>query len=79
MRPSPTPQSHPPSLPHLQPSWGFVRPIDARTRLCLLLQRQVPHVLSLTDFIGWRYGWVAKSYVVLLCLFNMSIGEWAGS
>ena len=38
------------------------------------LQRKVPHVLSLTDFIGWRYGWVAKSYVVLLCCFNMSIG-----
>lgn len=40
-----------------------------------IIQKKVPHVLSLTDFIGWRYGWVAKTYVVLLCLFNMSIGE----
>jgi hypothetical protein len=39
------------------------------------VQRKVPNVLSLTDFMGWRYGYVAKSYVVLLCLFNMSIGE----
>lgn len=37
-------------------------------------QRKVPHVLSLTDFMGWRFGWVAKTYVVLFCLFNMSIG-----
>lgn len=37
-------------------------------------QSKLPHVLSLTDFIGWRYGWVAKTYVVLLCCFNMSIG-----
>lgn len=40
-------------------------------------QNKVPHVLSLTDFIGWRFGWVAKTYVVLFCLFNMSIGEGA--
>lgn len=32
-------------------------------------------MLSLTDFMGWRFGWAAKTYVVLLCLFNMSIGE----
>ena len=38
-------------------------------------QRKVPHVLSLTDFMGWRFGWAAKTYVVMLCLFNMSIGE----
>ena len=35
-------------------------------------------MLSLTDFIGWRFGWVAKTYVVLFCLFNMSIGEGRG-
>lgn len=43
--------------------------------VCCLLQRKVPHVLSLTDFMGWRYGTVAKHFVVLLCLFNMSVGE----
>lgn len=32
-------------------------------------------MLSLTDFMGWRFGWAAKTYVVMLCLFNMSIGE----
>lgn len=32
-------------------------------------------MLSLTDFMGWRFGWAAKTYVVLLCLFNMSIGQ----
>lgn len=35
-------------------------------------------MLSLTDFMGWRFGWVAKTYVVLVCLFNMSIGGWVG-
>ncbi|PSC73100.1 na+ solute symporter isoform B [Micractinium conductrix] len=38
-----------------------------------LIRRKVPHVLSLTDFMGWRYGWVAKTYVVILCLLDMSI------
>ncbi|KAI7843654.1 hypothetical protein COHA_002556 [Chlorella ohadii] len=38
-----------------------------------VIRRKVPHVLSLTDFMGWRFGWAAKTYVVLLCLFNMSI------
>lgn len=38
-----------------------------------VIRRKVPHVLSLTDFMGWRYGYVAKTYVVLLCIFNMSI------
>ena len=41
----------------------------------LSVQARVPHVLSLTDFIGWRFGFVAKTYVILLVLFNMSIGE----
>lgn len=41
----------------------------------LSLQRKLPHVLSLTDFIGWRFGFASKTYVVLLILFNMSIGE----
>jgi hypothetical protein len=31
-------------------------------------------VLSLTDYIGWRFGFAAKTYVVVLVLFNMSIG-----
>lgn len=43
------------------------------------MQRKVPHVLSLTDFMGWRFGYVAKSYVVLLCMFNMAIGEPGGA
>lgn len=38
-----------------------------------VIRRKVPHVLSLTDFMGWRFGWAAKTYVVMLCLFNMSI------
>lgn len=37
------------------------------------IQRKVPHVLSLADFIGWRFGWVAKTYVMLFVVFNMSI------
>ena len=37
------------------------------------MQRKVPHVLSLADFIGWRFGWVAKTYVMLFVVFNMSI------
>ncbi|KAL4441843.1 hypothetical protein ABPG77_003759 [Micractinium sp. CCAP 211/92] len=42
-----------------------------------LIRRKVPHVLSLTDFMGWRFGYVAKSYVVLLCMFNMAIATLA--
>ena len=39
------------------------------------LQTKMPHVQSLTDFIGWRYGWVAKTFVALLALLNMCICE----
>lgn len=37
------------------------------------IQRQVPHVLSLTDFVGWRFGLAAKTYVIGMICFNMSI------
>lgn len=38
-----------------------------------MIRNKIPHVLSLTDFIRWRFGLAAKTYVVLLILFNMSI------
>jgi SSS family solute:Na+ symporter len=37
------------------------------------IRTKVPHVLSLTDYMGWRFGFVAKTFVVLIILFNMSI------
>jgi hypothetical protein len=61
-------------LTNVAPSSPAPAPAASLSRL----QRKVPHVLSLTDFMGWRYGYVAKTYVVLLCLFNMSIGEPTG-
>ena len=38
-----------------------------------VIRRKVPHVLSLTHFIGWRFGAAAKLLVLLLVMFNMSI------
>lgn len=37
------------------------------------IRSKLPHVLSLTDFAGWRYGELPKLCVVLVILFNMSI------
>ena len=37
------------------------------------IRNQLPHVMSLTDFSGWRYGELPKACVVLVVLFNMSI------
>jgi Na+/proline symporter len=37
------------------------------------ITRDMPHVFSLSDFMGWRFGPVAKTVVVLVALFNMSI------
>lgn len=37
------------------------------------ITRDMPHVFSLSDFMGWRFGPVAKTLVVLVALFNMSI------
>ncbi|KAF8065845.1 OCT4 [Scenedesmus sp. PABB004] len=37
------------------------------------LIKDMPHVLSLSDFMSWRYGPVAKTVVFLLCVFNMAI------
>ena len=39
------------------------------------IRNKVPHVLSLTDYMGWRFGFIAKTLVVTIILFNMSIGE----
>ncbi|KAL6785524.1 hypothetical protein ACKKBF_B00635 [Auxenochlorella protothecoides x Auxenochlorella symbiontica] len=38
-----------------------------------LIQNKVPHVLSLTDYVGWRFGYIAQSYIVCFVCFNMSI------
>ncbi|WIA37348.1 hypothetical protein OEZ86_014277 [Tetradesmus obliquus] len=35
--------------------------------------KQMPHVLSLSDFIGWRFGPIAKTIVFLIAMFNMAI------
>ncbi|KAF6255134.1 hypothetical protein COO60DRAFT_1536931 [Scenedesmus sp. NREL 46B-D3] len=35
--------------------------------------KQLPHVLSLSDFMGWRYGPIAKTIVFLVAMFNMCI------
>lgn len=35
--------------------------------------RDMPHVFSISDFVGWRFGPVAKLMVFLICMFNMSI------
>lgn len=37
------------------------------------IQANLPHVLSLTDYVGWRFGLFAKTLVVIIALFNMSI------
>jgi Na+/proline symporter len=33
----------------------------------------MPHVYSLADFVGWRFGAIAKTVVALIALFNMCI------
>ncbi|KAI8475914.1 MAG: hypothetical protein J3K34DRAFT_517076 [Monoraphidium minutum] len=33
----------------------------------------MPHVFSLSDFVGWRFGPIAKTIVALIALFNMCI------
>lgn len=33
----------------------------------------LPHVFSLADFVGWRFGPIAKTVVVIIALFNMCI------
>lgn len=35
--------------------------------------RDLPHVLSLADFIGWRYGPIAKTLVFVITMFTMCI------
>jgi hypothetical protein len=37
------------------------------------ITRAVPHVYSMSDFFGWRFGPSAKTLVAVLCMFNMSI------
>lgn len=31
----------------------------------------MPHVFSLSDFVGWRFGPIAKTLVAVIALFNM--------
>ena len=38
-----------------------------------IIRKRLPHVLSLTDFMGYRYGELTKATVCLIILFNMSI------
>jgi len=38
-----------------------------------IIRTRVPHVLSLTDYIGWRFGFTSKTLVFAVVLFNMSI------
>eukprot|EP00878_Enallax_costatus_P021762 GHUV01023054.1.p1 GENE.GHUV01023054.1~~GHUV01023054.1.p1 ORF type:complete len:367 (+),score=79.14 GHUV01023054.1:307-1407(+) len=35
--------------------------------------KDMPHVLSIADFMGWRFGPIAKTLVFLICIFNMCI------
>eukprot|EP01025_Chloroclados_australasicus_P066301 TRINITY_DN9106_c0_g1_i1.p1 TRINITY_DN9106_c0_g1~~TRINITY_DN9106_c0_g1_i1.p1 ORF type:complete len:493 (+),score=20.88 TRINITY_DN9106_c0_g1_i1:170-1480(+) len=37
------------------------------------IQAKFPHVLSLGDFVGYRFGKLAQTYIVILCTFNMII------
>ncbi|KDD77100.1 hypothetical protein H632_c19p2 [Helicosporidium sp. ATCC 50920] len=37
------------------------------------IQRKVPHVLSLTDYVGWRFGCVGRCLAMGILLFNMSV------
>ena len=37
------------------------------------IQDKVPHVLSLTSYMGWRFGELSRLYVFIVALFNMSI------
>ncbi len=38
-----------------------------------VIRKRLPHVCSLTDFMGYRYGEMTKAVVCLIILFNMSI------
>jgi len=38
-----------------------------------LIERKLPHALSLSDFMGWRFGYGVKTFVMCLALLNMSI------
>ncbi len=33
----------------------------------------MPHVFSLSDFVGWRFGPIAKTIVAIIAVFNMCI------
>lgn len=37
------------------------------------IQTKMPGVLSFTDYMGWRFGFVAKALAFAIVLFNMSI------
>ncbi len=38
-----------------------------------LVQAKLPQVVSMSDYVGWRYGVIPQTYVVLLTSLNMSI------
>ena len=38
-----------------------------------IIRKRLPHVCSLTDFMGYRYGEITKATVCIIILFNMSI------
>ena len=50
----------------------MVRPSDPSPRPPPL-QHKLPGVLSMTDFVGWRFGPVAQWYFLAMVLFNMAI------
>lgn len=64
-------------------SRGTNQPNAAASRAALLphepdpgrlpLQGKLPGVLSMTDFVGWRFGTVAQWYFLAMALFNMAI------
>lgn len=38
-----------------------------------LVQHKLPGVVSMSDYVGWRYGVIPQTYVVLLTSLNMGI------
>ncbi|KAF9431302.1 hypothetical protein BGZ94_000009 [Podila epigama] len=49
-------------------------PILIMARVGAVLHRKYPNILSLGDFVRWRYGDIPMFIVTLVMLFNMSIG-----
>eukprot|EP00899_Mesostigma_viride_P007857 jgi/Mesvir1/17072/Mv15260-RA.1 len=49
-------------------------PVLLIAALGAVIQRRHPHIVSLSDFIGKRWGYSAQTGVVILTLFNMGVG-----